>query len=92
MKYLKYELEKIMYYLNISTVDVYYGTISLIKTKEKIKEFIFKMENSQEIDLIEINYLIAPTGKIQEISLDNGWSEEFIEIADTIDKIIKYKK
>ena len=85
---LKSELEKILIYLNVSTVDAYFESISVLKAKEYVSEIINKIDNKLEIDIDELKLLIAPTGNVQEISIDNGWCEEFIKIAEKIDVII----
>ncbi len=32
------------------------------------------------------SYAFAPTGTFQEISIQNGWAEEFLELAEKFDK------
>ena len=34
----------------------------------------------------EIGVLFAPTGPIQEVSLNSGWGAEFLELAERFDK------
>lgn len=36
----------------------------------------------------DLAYFFAPTGSLQEISISNGWGEEFIEVSEAIDKLI----
>lgn len=40
-------------------------------------------------NLKKLQVLFAPTGPIQEISLDNGWGERFVELAGKFDKLIQ---
>jgi len=35
-----------------------------------------------------INLLFLPTGALQEISIDNGWGNKFVKIADVFDKYL----
>ncbi len=35
-----------------------------------------------------IEWLIAPTGNIQELSIDNGWSDEFITLSERLENLI----
>ncbi|NFN23979.1 hypothetical protein FDB63_02555 [Clostridium botulinum] len=37
----------------------------------------------------EISFLFAPTGDLQEIAIDSGWSDEYMELAEIIDRHIK---
>jgi hypothetical protein len=34
-------------------------------------------------------YFLAPTGSLQEVSLSSGWGEEFVQIANTIEALLK---
>jgi len=81
---LKDKLRTLLEYLNISSVDAYFGTISVLETKNIINEIL----SDKKIDFGEIKSLIGPTGALQEISIDNGWSEAFLKIAKEIDEII----
>lgn len=40
---------------------------------------------SREIQ--ELRILLAPTGNLQELSIDCGWGDEFCELAEKIEKI-----
>ena len=37
----------------------------------------------------ELTLLFAPTSDLQDISIRNGWGNQFLEIAEKFDKIIK---
>jgi hypothetical protein len=37
--------------------------------------------------LEKVNYCFFPTGKYQEISISNGWGDDFIKLADNFDKL-----
>ncbi len=39
----------------------------------------------------ELKIFFAPTGSFQEISIDSGWGEKFIELAIRFDEIIESK-
>lgn len=45
-----------------------------------------KIRTLQQADKKLLQFLFAPTGSVQEISIDNGWGDEFIEISEIIDK------
>ena len=81
------ELKKLSGYLNQST-DSMYAHKNVFEIKEFIDETINKIDNNKKIEIDAIYYLIVPTGSLQEISIDNGWDEEFITIANRIEKII----
>lgn len=50
------------------------------------------MRALQEIDQIlaspstsDVRFLLAPTGNIQELSIENGWGNEFLALASDIE-------
>lgn len=53
---------------------------------QELESEIVKPKNSQPIDLKLLSTLFAPTGAIQEISIDNGWGDEFLRISALIDQ------
>ena len=36
----------------------------------------------------EAKYLLAPTGNLQELSIENGWGQEFNDISGKIDHLL----
>ncbi len=36
----------------------------------------------------KIKFLFLPTGALQEISIDNGWGDEYLKISEIVDKYI----
>ncbi len=54
-----------------------------ILTKYKIFPFFLYISPMEEIQL-----LFGPTGCIQEIAINNGWSEEYMDIAKKIDNLV----
>ena len=84
---LKSELEKLLIYLNQST-DSVYAHDSIFKMKVFINETIKKIDNHNKIEINKIKILIVPTGSLQEISIDNNWGQEFVIIANEMEKII----
>jgi len=49
----------------------------------EIDSIIAELEHGSVPD---INTLFAPTGPIQEVSIDSGWGIEFLELAERFDK------
>ncbi|HZM22062.1 MAG TPA: hypothetical protein VFC02_09975 [Anaerolineales bacterium] len=54
----------------------------------RLETEISKAKNSQPIDAKLISLLFAPTGAIQETSIDNGWGNDFLRISEVIDKLL----
>jgi hypothetical protein len=42
--------------------------------------------------LEEISLMFAPTGRLQELSLSNGWSDAFMTLANKLDTVLERKK
>lgn len=53
-----------------------------------LNNYIKRAEELDETVITEINLLFAPTGALQEISINNGWSDGFIKIAERFDEIV----
>lgn len=53
---------------------------------------IVKLRASNYDVLGDLYMLFAPTGSFQEISLSNGWSEEFLELAESFELLYKNLK
>lgn len=53
-----------------------------------LNKYIKRIEALDGTVIRELNLLFAPSGVLQEISINNCWSDEFIEISEKFDKII----
>jgi hypothetical protein len=82
---LKRELELFLKYLNKSN-DSLYGNVE--KEKKSINDILKDIDNNKKIDTREVNFLIAPTGGLQEVSINSGWGKNFLVIAEKINNII----
>ena len=65
-----------------------WGTLSPVEAIELLEIKLNKIRTSQKFDKKLIQSLFAPTGSIQEISIDTGWGDEFIEISEVVDRYI----
>jgi hypothetical protein len=54
----------------------------------RLKTEISKAKNSQPIDAKFLRLLFAPTGAIQETSIDNGWGDDFLRISEVVDELL----
>lgn len=52
----------------------------------KLEVEISKARNTKPMDIYTLELLFAPTGVIQEISIDNGWGTKFLCIAEVVDQ------
>jgi hypothetical protein len=53
---------------------------------EKLESEITKARISQRVDARLLGLLFAPTGAIQEISIENIWTNEFLRISEVVDQ------
>lgn len=52
----------------------------------KLENEVVKARDSRPIDIILLDRLFAPTGVIQELSIDNGWGTRFLRISEVVDE------
>ncbi len=57
-----------------------------------IDECIANFDGDEKRILWEIELLFAPTGTFQELSMANGWAQDYITIANKVDNIVKELK
>lgn len=79
----------------IELLDKSEDTIWANYTVEEAKEILqTELENYKQTRQLSdsakyrINFLFLPTGALQEISIDNGWGDKYVKIADIFDKYL----
>lgn len=62
---------------------------SAIDLKKKLFTYIqeLKADNLKSITILNLHF--APTSTFQELSISNGWSDEYIRISTVFDEIYK---
>lgn len=50
---------------------------------------IDKLELNDKSVIKDIKYMFAPTGSYQEISINSGWGDKFIELSKRVDELVK---
>ena len=50
---------------------------------------VSRAKDAKPIDVITLDRLFAPTGVIQETSIDNGWGTKFLRISEVIEEFIR---
>ena len=63
-----------------------WAPMSVEEIIQELEAEIAKIKNSQPIDARLLGFLFAPTGAIQETSIDNGWGDDFLRISESIDE------
>ncbi len=57
------------------------------QARSEIDQYIVELKNANMASLPDISTHFAPTAGYQELSLQNGWSDQYIELADKFDTI-----
>jgi hypothetical protein len=78
-------LEKTLGLLRESESSLY-GSLSVAELIRQIEAELGKRKKSQPVDFQRLGLLFAPTSSLQEISIDNGWGDAFIEVASIVDR------
>ena len=65
-----------------------WASMSVEEIIRELEAEITRAENSERIDTKLLSFLFAPTGSIQEISIDNGWGDDFLRISGVIDELL----
>jgi len=72
----------------LASEDSAYSAMSARVLAETLQNTIAKLERDEPIDKAELRLLFAPTGDLQETSIDNGWGDEFVALSARFDRAI----
>ena len=65
-----------------------WSSIPVEEIIRRLEAEISKASNAKPVDVVLLDRLFAPTGVIQETSIDNGWGTKFISISEVVDQCI----
>ena len=77
-------LEKTLALLRKSKSSLY-SNLSVEEVILQLEEELNKRKGLRPVDMRRLKALFAPTGAIQDISIDNGWGTEFLILANVLD-------
>jgi len=80
-----YALEEAISYLRKSQSSDW-SNMSVEEIIRRLEAEVIKAKNLKPVDVILLDRLFAPTGVIQEISIDNEWGTQFLRISEVIDE------
>ena len=80
-----YALEETISYLGKSQSSAW-APLSVEEIITRLEAELAKARNAKPMDVNLLDRLFAPTGLIQEISIDNGWGTKFLRISEVIDR------
>jgi hypothetical protein len=78
-------LEEALSYLRRSQRSDW-SNMSVEEIIRRLEAEVVKAKNLKPVDVVLLDRLFAPTGVIQEISIDNQWGTQFLRISEVIDE------
>jgi len=66
--------------------DSDWSSLSAEEIKQILEQELNNIAQNKGFNKVELAVLYAPTGAIQETAMVNGWDEEYLKIAEIIDK------
>jgi hypothetical protein len=81
-----YALEETISYLRQSQSSDW-APMPVEEIVRRLEVEVVKAKNAKPIDVNFLDRLFAPTGALQEISIDNGWGTKFLRISEIIDQV-----
>lgn len=80
-------LEKVKYIVTNYEMDFTWSPYSSSdELIEILNNIILKLRNRDYSCRDQISLLFAPTGALQEIAIDSGWSETYMKLSSVIDE------
>ncbi|MFI4862331.1 MAG: hypothetical protein ACIAXF_16825 [Phycisphaerales bacterium JB063] len=67
--------------------ESFWAGLPLAQIIDEIDRTIAQLKDGESIDKKRLEQLFAPTGSIQDISVDNGWGDEFLDLAAKVDRL-----
>ena len=80
--------EKIIKLLENSE-DTIWANYTVAEAKEILQTELENYQQTRQLSdsaKYRINFLFLPTSALQEISIENGWGDKYLEISDIFDK------
>jgi hypothetical protein len=80
-------LEETITYLRKSETSGW-SNMSVEEIIRKLEAEVSRAQSAKLVDVHTLEILFAPTGVIQETSVDNGWGTRFLRLAEIVDEFI----
>ena len=80
-----YALEETILYLKKSQSSDW-APMPVEEAIRRLEAEVVKARNAKPMDVNFLDRVFAPTGILQEISIDNGWGTKFLHISEVIDQ------
>jgi hypothetical protein len=83
-------LNEIVQILRLGQTDVawsHYDTVD--EAVADLNAHVERLRSGDLSGMFDLRMLFAPTGSLQEISINSGWGDEFLVISEQFDKAVK---
>ncbi|ACT03324.1 hypothetical protein [Paenibacillus sp. JDR-2] len=86
-----YLLEELRARVESPLTDLFWSSYnSVSEILEEIDSYVIRL-TAMDIEVMkDIQFFIAPTGSMQEISISNGWASEFVAISGMLDQLMEF--
>lgn len=71
--------------------DALYAHLTIHQILQTLQNIRNDLSQTGSLNESQLAFLLAPTGPIQEVSIDNGWGEKFLQLAKEIDAGMDYE-
>ena len=65
-----------------------WASMPIAELIRRLEAEITKARNAKPVDVSLLKQLFAPTGVLQEVSIDNRWGTAFLRISEIVDQCI----
>lgn len=78
-------LKKLVVFLKQSE-DSIWSDLTVSEVLQILEKQLLSLEAKAKVKTRQLRYLFLPTAPLQEIALHNGWSDEYLEVAEQFDR------
>ena len=83
---IKNEISRLIYFLSLPSTDVIWSKYeNANEAIEELKLLETDIINNDKNSIDKLLYLLSPTASLQEISIDSGWGNEYLDIAEKLE-------
>ena len=80
--------EKLLELLEASK-DSIWSDMGVKDTKKVLLDAVSSLKTTRRVRLSKLYYIFLPSAPLQEISIENGWAEEFLKLAEKFDTCVE---
>jgi hypothetical protein len=74
--------------LSLASQDALWSSLGVSEIVAILDRGLEALEQGTALDRAELKLLFAPTGALQETSMENGWSSDYLVLSTHFDRLI----